>query len=415
MRQLIGLLAEHGIGQGEVAEHCGISRSSFNKFLRTGRELQRAGREQLREGIAEFLEQRGIAREVALAAIDDPGLPGKVADTRCNGGRPDVGRPSDESEEAQREDLMLLRKQRLFQSTRQHFGLFRDPFTDDVNEPADVFLSANIRTVREAMWQVAKFGSSKMLAVVGESGSGKSTLRSELIERIYREHAKIIPIEPYVLGMEENDDRGKTLKATHIAEALLREVAPLQKPMSSAEARFAQVHKALKDSAQTGYSHVLIIEEAHGMNINTLKHLKRFAELSDGMRKLLGVILLGQPELETKLEERNLNVREVSQRCEIVRLHPLDESLEEYLRFKMQRIGADLGKVFDRSGLEALRAKLTDYGAPAAKDGKGGGPERGPFRSLLYPLAVHNVVTGAMNLAADSGLPVVDDDVLKGV
>ena len=82
-------------------------------------------------------------------------------------------------------------------------------------------------------------------------------------------------IEPYVLAMEDNDQKGKTLKSVHIAEAILAAVAPNVSPKRSPEARFAQIHRALTESAKAGNKHVLIIEEAHGLPLPTLKHLKR--------------------------------------------------------------------------------------------------------------------------------------------
>ncbi|MFP4733744.1 AAA family ATPase, partial [Pasteurella multocida] len=85
-----------------------------------------------------------------------------------------------------------------------------------------------------------------------------------------------------------------------------------------------QLHRVLKDSARAGNQHVLIIEEAHSLPVPTLKHLKRFFELEDGFKKLLSIVLVGQPELKLKLSERNFEVREVVQRCEIVTLEPLD-------------------------------------------------------------------------------------------
>lgn len=125
-------------------------------------------------------------------------------------------------------------------------------------------------------------------------------------------------IEPYVIAMEDNDQKGKTLKAMHIAEAILGYRRGCWKnPKRSSEARFRQLHRVLRDSRRTGRSHVLVIEEAHALPIPTLKHLKRFMELEDGFKKLLGIILIGQPELAMKLSEQSQEAREVVQRCHV--------------------------------------------------------------------------------------------------
>ena len=99
-------------------------------------------------------------------------------------------------------------------------------------------------------------------------------------------------------------------------------------------------------------------------------------------------------------------MREVVQRCEVVELAPLDSRLEEYLKFKLGRLGKPLSEVIDASGVEALRAKLTI--STNRRD-------RRDTVSLLYPLAVGNLLTACMNLAADIGVPTVNADVVREV
>ena len=307
--------------------------------------------------------------------------------------------------ESNQEESMLLRKQTLFPATRKHFGLFRDPFQDDIQSHEDMYVSPDIRYIREAMFQTSKHGG--LLAVVAESGAGKTTLMRDLEDRIVRENQPILLIKPYVLGMEDNDQKGKTLKATHIAEAIMATVAPLERPKSSPEARFRQLHQVLRESHAAGYRHCLVIDEAHSLPIPTIKHLKRFFELELGFKKLLSIILIGQPELKAKLSERNQDVREVVQRCEMVELAPLDGGrLDEYLKFKFDRLGKPIGEVIDVSGIDALRAKLTLTSTRR---------DRPETVSLLYPLAVGNLLTACMNLAAEIGVPTVTADVVKGV
>ena len=257
----------------------------------------------------------------------------------------------------------------------------------------DVFTTPDIRYVREALYQTARFGG--FMAVIGESGAGKSTLRRDLIERIHRENAPVIVIEPY---------KGKTLKAASIAEAIINTIAPLENVKRSQEARFRQLHRVLKDSSNAGYSHVLVIEEAHSLPLPTLKHLKRFFELEHGFKKLLSIVLIGQPELAMKLSERNQEVREVVQRCEVVELLPLDTELERFLKFKFERAGKPITDVLDNTAVDAIRARLSNNI----------GGRRGVV-SLLYPLAVSNLVIAAMNMAAQLGVPVVNADVIKAV
>ena len=207
--------------------------------------------------------------------------------------------------------------------------------------------------------------------------------------------------------MEDNDQKGKTLKAVHIAEAVLEAVSPNTSPKRSPEARFRQIHNALIESAKAGNKHVLIIEEAHGLPLPTLKHLKRFFELKNGFERLIGIVLIGQTELAQKLSENNPNVREVVQRCEVVTLQPLtDGKLAGYLKHKFARAGADAGQILTDDAIDAIAARLT-VTSRASK-----GLEQ---HSLLYPLAVNNLVSAAMNEAAQLGFDKVDADIVKGV
>ncbi|MFK5213079.1 ExeA family protein, partial [Glaesserella parasuis] len=300
-----------------------------------------------------------------------------------------------------KDDIMLLAKQALFPATKKHFGLFRDPFAEDIRSAEDVFTSADVRYVREALFQTAKHGG--FMAVVGESGAGKSTLRRDLLDRINQENAPIIAIEPYIIAMEDNDLKGKTLKASHIAEAIITTLAPLESVKRSPEARFRQLHRVLKESSRSGYSHVLIIEEAHSLPVPTLKHLKRFFELEDGFKKLLSIVLVGQPELKLKLSERNTEVREVVQRCEIVELAPLDAELERFVEHKLERVGKKVSDIFEEDAFLAVRQRLTSTNRNKTTT------------SLLYPLAVGNLLTAAMNLAESLGIPKVNGRVVMNV
>nr|WP_315539466.1 AAA family ATPase [uncultured Comamonas sp.] len=298
---------------------------------------------------------------------------------------------------------MLLQNEALSPDARKHFGLPRNPFLDDVQTPDDVYQTPNVRYVRAALNDCANHHG--FMAVVGESGAGKSTLADDLEERIKADKKDVVIIRPYVLAMEANDQKGKTLKASHIAEAIAAALDPQLKVKSSPEARFAQVHALLKASRRAGRRHLLLIEEAHCLPSATLKHLKRFIELKDGMQRLIGVALIGQPELRDRLSSQNAEVREVAQRCEIVEVEPLDAELEGYLRHKFARFDLKYEDVFAQDAATAIRARLVQIP-------RGGKAQ--DARSECYPLVVNNLVCRAMNAAAKAAWPQVDAQVIAG-
>ncbi|MCL1861813.1 MAG: AAA family ATPase [Proteobacteria bacterium] len=394
------------VNHGKFPKSVGTRRRESPKAQEPGQWSAEEDKTDLKTRILELLVEAGATPDDLSGVFDD-----EADGLRANATRPvstDVSTNAQSGHvngESTEESVMLLRKQALSQQAKKHFGLFRTPFSDELESAEDLYLSPDIRYVREAMLQTAKHGG--FLCVTGESGAGKSVLARDLEDRIARESQPIILIKPYVLAMEDDDSRGKTLKATHIAEAMMAAVAPKESAKSSPEARFAQLHRVLKASHTAGYRHCLLIDEAHSLPIPTIKHLKRFFELEMGFKKLTSIILIGQPELRAKLDERNQQVREVVQRCEMVELSPLaGQALNDYLRLKFDRVGKPLPEVINEGGIDALRARLTF----ATRRG-----ERSESVSLLYPLAVGNVLTAAMNLAAELGSRLVTADVVKGV
>jgi type II secretory pathway predicted ATPase ExeA len=285
--------------------------------------------------------------------------------------------------------------QMLSQDAKKVFKLFQNPFTNDVNEPKDVFWSQEQIYIREAMKQTAKFGG--FMAIIGESGAGKSTLRRDLIDTCEREtqhaSAKITFIQPRAIDKTN-------LTAAMICDAIIQDVS-LEKPKRGLEAKSRQVEKVLRESAQTGNSHVLLIEEAHDLNIHTLKYLKRFWELDFGHRKLLGIILIGQPELKLMLnEDKNYMAREVIRRCEVVELLPLDNEIENYLTLKFNRIGRKYSDFFAPDAADAMRAALTER-------------HQKKNISMSYPLTINNLVVRCLNLGADLGISPINADLIK--
>jgi type II secretory pathway predicted ATPase ExeA len=385
MLALRKLLQKRYITQAKLSRAVKVSPATMTQLLKYGIWPTNPPREALQASITEALAAMNIA---VTAAHFEPAAAPTVTETPTEHPIQDID--------------MLLRKQTLSPQARKHFGLFRDPFDNDVTEAADVFVTPDSRYVREAMWSTAKLGG--FIAVAGESGSGKSTLRRDLIDRIRREDAPIMVMEPYVLGMEDNDLKGKTLKAGSIADAMIHALSPLERPRMSVEAKGRQLHRLLKNSKNAGFVHCLIIEEAHGLSVPTLKHLKRFFELEDGFKKLLSIILIGQTELKTKLSERAPEVREVVQRCELIELAPLDGHLDAYLKFKFDRVGKPFDEVFEKDALDGVREQLIFS--------KGGKTSRETI-SLMYPLMINNLITGALNQSAALGFPKVSADLIR--
>ncbi len=389
MKRLKQVLASVGKGQADLARAVKLSPAAIAQLINHGQWPKSIPMNQLAWGITEYLMQQGAEFDAVRAAFEE------MEPARANAQAPATPENNHETQEC---PDMLMAKQTPRPDTKRTFGLMTDPF-GDLRSAEDMYFSGDIRYIRESMYQTARFDG--FLAVVGESGAGKSTLRRDLSHRLRNE--PVITIDPFVIGMEASEVKGKTLKATHIAEAIMYAVAPLETPKSSPEARFRQVHTTLKNSFAAGNRHVLIIEEAHAIPVPTLNHLKRMRDqFEEGFDKLLSIILIGQPELLKKLSPRNADVREVAQRVEIAILQPIPKAdVEQHLAFRVARANKKLDELIDASGVHAIVERLGSSG----KDGS----------SQLYPLAIGNLFNAALNLAAEIGESRITADVVKGV
>lgn len=388
--KLKGLLVRHGIQQVEVARLIvqpnghPMSKSAMAQLCGHGIWPVTTPREQIIKTVENHLRAAGVPEAEIATAWEE-------------GARFHFARPI-RSQSTYIPPLEIIdpigETEMLKPAAKKLFQLFRDPFQDDVSGAEDVFLAPDQRYIREAMFVTARHGG--FLAVVGESGAGKSVLRRDLLDRIAREQAPISVVQPRTLDKSQ-------LNAAAIFEAIIDDLLPGSKIRRTLEGRSRQAEQLLRNSSRAGNTHVLLIEEAHDLSISTLKVLKRFWEIEDGFKKLLGIILVGQPELKMKLDERhNFEAREVIRRCEIAELMPLDGMLEAYVAHKFKRVGKAADEVMAAGAYDAIRQRLTRRNGQTTL-------------SMLYPLVVNNLLTKAMNYAAEIGEERITADVIRAL
>ena len=360
-------LVNSGSTQSELAAYLGLAKSTVSQIVNRG-QFPKGGEKDIRKKINDYLIDRGVT----------PSGLWKKASIET------------EAEEIGQECVMISAE------AKKKFKLFRDPFLDDVRGKQDVYMSRDSRFAWEYMYATARLGG--MLAVIGESGSGKTTLRRLLLDRINSEDLKIKVIFPRII------DKGR-LTATSICDAIIRDCST-EKPKRTLEGKAHQIERILTHSLKSGWKHVLMIEEAHDLTIQTLKYLKRFWELESGFEKLLAIILMAQPELKEKLDEsRNYEAREIIRRMEIAELKALDteKELKEYIALKFSRVGLRTEQMIKDDTYGAILKKLTR-----------------PTRSkreicLAYPLTINNIIKRAMNIAAEFGQDEIDSATIESV
>lgn len=285
--------------------------------------------------------------------------------------------------------------QSLTQAAKQLFKLPKSPFTDDVQSRDDVYLSDEQRYIRQTMLSTAKHAG--FIAIVGESGAGKTTLKRDLIEGVREDKDNIIIIQPQAFDKTR-------LNVIHLCDAIIDDVSQgNERPKRSMEAKARQIKRLLTDSSRAGNKHCLVIDEAHDLTVPMLKMLKRFWELEDGMRRLLGVMLIGQPELKSKLHKGNVDLREVVIRCDMVELQPLNAYVGDYVKHKFARAGLNYETIFAPDAMSGLTACLSQFN------------KNGMSVSYLYPKIVNNAIISAMNFCASIGQDVITADVFNEI
>lgn len=393
---LKGVLLRHGLTQldwgAAVAQMNGrpLSETGSSLLLNRGHWPKTTPAESIRRQTEDWLLAQGVPRE-ALADIWEIDSEDRAAGKRAPVQAGQHAAPRAASLRLVTNEPAIMEVEMLSPAAKRHFKMFRDPFQNDIGGPEDVFQAGDQRYIGEAMYQTAKHGG--FLAVVGESGSGKSTLRKQLIARLRAEGADGAGVR--IIAPQAIDKSKLTVR--HIDEAIILDLAPDARVRASAETRERQAKALLQ--GDTASRALLVIEEAHNLTIEALKHLKGYREIEQDVWQCpLGIVLIAQPELKLKLDaNRYPQAREVIRRIEVAELAPLGQALEAYLAHKFRRVNVGMEAILAAAACEAIREQLKKK------------------RTDTYPLLVNNLVTKAMNRAAELGVPLVTADVIKEV
>ena len=111
----------------------------------------------------------------------------------------------------------------------------------------------------------------------------------------------------------------------------------------------------LVQQLQIGRTVVLLIDEAQKLSDEALEGLCDLSNLETDEEKLLQIVLVGQPEVATKLNKPSL--RRIKQRVAIHhRLHSLQtpHEVDHYMRHRLQIVGYDGPEIFTKEAVEAV-------------------------------------------------------------
>ena len=220
-----------------------------------------------------------------------------------------------------------------------HFGLNELPFSI-APDPAFLFLSdAHNEALAHLMYGFSHGG---FVMITGEVGTGKTTLLRNLINRTPPELEVAFILNPRLTARELLETLCDELGVSYPENADL-----------SIKQLIDLLNKHLLQTYQEDRSTVVVIDEAQNLSPAVLEQIRLLTNLETDSKKLLRIILLGQPELAEMLDRPEL--RQLAQRI-TARFHL--ESLgkretHDYVQHRLIKAGGRPG-AFSPSALSTL-------------------------------------------------------------
>ena len=175
------------------------------------------------------------------------------------------------------------------------------------------------------------------IIITGEVGAGKTTLCRVLLEHLDDDIEVAFILNSYLTELELlksiNEDLGIPTTGKTRKELI------------------DELNRFLLERSSQGKNVVIIIDEAQNLSIPVLEQLRMLSNLETEKEKLLQIVLVGQPELDTLLD--NEKIRQLRQRV-TVRHHvtPLSRAeTKEYIYHRLNAAGARGNVVFTEGAI----------------------------------------------------------------
>ncbi|PTO65895.1 general secretion pathway protein GspA [Vibrio splendidus] len=164
--------------------------------------------------------------------------------------------------------------------------------------------------------------------LTGEVGTGKTTVAKAMLSSLDNQTQAGLILNP-------------TFSNTDLLEAICDEFEVEYPEQASLKQLSQAIHHFLLDSHAEGIQTLLVIDEAQHLAADVLEQLRLLTNLETDSRKLLKVLLVGQPELQQHLQTTQL--RQLAQRI-TGRYHLLPLNTEEtgkYIAFRLETAGGE--------------------------------------------------------------------------
>jgi MSHA biogenesis protein MshM len=234
----------------------------------------------------------------------------------------------------------------------QHFHLKEFPF--GITPDTSFFFSSGASQQALNTLLVATRAGEGFIKITGEVGAGKTLLCRQLLRSLGSEfHTAYIPnpyLTPQGLLMELADELGADTSTLRFAGET-RHQHLLLKALSQRLLYLALENKRV----------LVCLDEAQAMPIETLEALRLLTNLETEKRKLVQVVIFGQPELNARLDHPS--IRQLKQRITFdYHLGPLTgPELARYVDHRMSVAGYDGMRLISAPALWALRWRTGGY------------------------------------------------------
>lgn len=219
----------------------------------------------------------------------------------------------------------------------RYFGLQEEPFSIAVN-PHYLFMSARHRdALAHLLYGVGEGGG--FILLTGEVGTGKTTVNRCLLEQLPANTDIALILNP-------------ALNAIELLATVCDELGIAYQPgEQSLKILTDKLHQFLLSNYASGRNTVLLIDEAQHLHFEVLEQIRLLTNLETNTKKLLQIILVGQPELRALLNKPEL--RQLAQRITArYQLKPLNlQETDAYIRHRLQVAGLPANQRLFPSGV----------------------------------------------------------------
>ncbi len=217
----------------------------------------------------------------------------------------------------------------------EYYGLKEPPFNITPN-PRFLFYSAKHREAfNHLLYGIRE--RKGFVQLTGEVGAGKTTLCRAMLEQLGPNVSTALILNP-------------VLDADQLMKSIAMEFGLDVRGMDRLET-VAAINAFLLKEAELGRDAVLIIDEAQDLTNELLEQVRLLSNLETDDRKLLQIVLMGQPELRDRLNDYRL--RQLRQRI-MVRYHLRPLKLREVGQYVQHRLHVSGSKGVPRFTSAAL-------------------------------------------------------------